>query len=46
MNHRDRILAAIRHQPLDRPATDIWATPEVWDKLLAHFGVEDRPGCL
>ena len=42
MNHRDRILAAIRHQPLDRPATDIWATEEVWDKLLAHFGVEGR----
>ncbi len=42
MSHRDRILAAIHHQPTDRPPTDIWATQEVWDKLLAHFGADDR----
>ncbi len=39
MNHRERILAAIRHQPVDRLPTDIWATPEVWDRLCAHLGV-------
>ena len=39
MNHRERILAAIRHQPLDRVPTDMWATPEVLHKLFAHFGI-------
>lgn len=38
MNSRDRILAAINHQPVDRIPTDIWATGEVWEKLKAHFG--------
>ena len=40
MDHRQRILAAIRHQSVDRVPTDIWATPEVWDKLCAYFGVK------
>ena len=39
MNHRKRILAAIRHQPLDRVPTDMWATPEVLHRLFAHFGI-------
>jgi len=38
MNSRERILAAINRQPVDRIATDIWATGEVWAKLRAHFG--------
>ena len=38
MNARERILAALRHQPVDRIPTDIWATGEVWAKLAAHFG--------
>lgn len=38
MTSRERILAAINHQPLDRIPTDIWATPEVWAKLKKHFG--------
>ena len=42
MNHRERILAAIQHQPVDRLPTDMWATPEVWEKLLAHFQVDNR----
>ncbi len=42
MNHRERILAAIRHQPVDRIPTDIWATPEVWATLRRHFGVTDN----
>src|SRR6266545_4585857 len=37
MTPRERILAAIRHQPVDRLPTDIWATPEVWQRLKAHF---------
>jgi len=32
------MLAAINHQPLDRVPLDIWATPEVFQKLQAHFG--------
>lgn len=42
MNHRERILAAMRHEPVDRIPTDIWATGEVWAKLRAHFGVSDN----
>ena len=42
MNHRERILAAADHQPVDRCPTDIWAVNEVWDKLLAHFEIADR----
>lgn len=38
MNARERMLAAIQHQPVDRIPTDIWATPEVWAKLRKHFG--------
>ncbi|MDA1088397.1 MAG: uroporphyrinogen-III decarboxylase-like protein [Verrucomicrobia bacterium] len=38
MNSRERILAAINRQPVDRIPTDIWATGEVWAKLRAHFG--------
>ena len=38
MNARERVLAAIAHQPVDRVPTDIWATPEVREKLRRHFG--------
>jgi len=39
MTHRERILAAVAHQPLDRIPTDMWATPEVQERLLAHFDI-------
>ena len=39
MNHRQRILAAIAHEPLDRVPTDMWATAEVQEQLYAHFGI-------
>lgn len=42
MNHRERILAAMQHQAVDRLPTDIWATAEVWDKLRDYFGVNDN----
>jgi uroporphyrinogen decarboxylase len=38
MTSRERMLAAIRRQPVDRIPTDLWATAEVWRKLRAHFG--------
>ena len=40
MNSRERMLAVINHERPDRIPTDIWATPEVWEKLRAHFGAE------
>jgi len=42
MNHRERVLAALHHEPVDRIPTDIWATPEVWQKLRAHLGLNDN----
>ena len=39
---RQRILAAINHQPVDRLPTDIWATNEVWAALFEHFGTDSR----
>lgn len=44
MNHRERVLAAIHHRPVDRIPTDIWATDEVMQKLYAHFRVATPQG--
>lgn len=44
MNHRERILAAVRRQPVDRCPTDIWAVPEIWERLRGHFGVTANLG--
>jgi uroporphyrinogen decarboxylase len=44
MNSRERILAAIRHQPFDRVPTDIWATVEVQEKLYDYLGVTAGKG--
>ncbi|MEI6501326.1 MAG: uroporphyrinogen decarboxylase family protein [Armatimonadota bacterium] len=41
MTARERVLAAINHEPCDRVATDLWLTPEVTQDLLGHFGTED-----
>ncbi len=38
MNSRERMLAAINRQPVDRIPTDIWATSGVWAKLSGLFG--------
>ncbi len=42
MNHRERILAVMRHEPVDRLPTDIWATDEVWAALRAHFRTDSN----
>ena len=42
MTPRQRILAALRHQPPDRTPTDGWFHPEVMAALKAHFGTDDR----
>ena len=44
MTHRERILAAINHQPTDRVPIDYWGVPEITEKLMAHFGVKDMLG--
>lgn len=40
MTSRERMLAAMARQPVDRIPTDIWATGEVMANLRAHFGAE------
>lgn len=42
LTHRERVLAAVNHQPLDQFPTDIWAVPEVWKKLQTHFETKDN----
>ncbi len=42
MTSRERVLAAVRHQPLDRFPTDIWAVDEAWQKLRLHFKTDDH----
>ena len=42
MNRRQRVLAAVRRQPVDRLPTDMWATTEVFDRLCAHFKVDTK----
>ena len=42
MIHRDRILAAINHEPIDRFPTDMWATTEINTKLLQYFNINSR----
>jgi uroporphyrinogen decarboxylase len=39
MTSRERILTAARRGKPDRIPLDIWMTPEVNERLLAHFGV-------
>lgn len=42
MTHRERIMAAIRHQPLDRVPTDYWGVDEITEKLRTHFGAKSN----
>ncbi len=41
MTPKQRVLAALSRQPLDRMPVDLWHTPEVGAALRRHFGVED-----
>ncbi|HKJ26816.1 MAG TPA: uroporphyrinogen decarboxylase family protein, partial [Anaerolineales bacterium] len=34
--------AAISHKPVDRIPTDIWAVPEIWEKLQTYLGVQEK----
>jgi uroporphyrinogen decarboxylase len=41
MTPRERILAVLNRQPVDRLPVDLWHTPEVAAALRRHFGVTD-----
>ena len=41
MNARERILAVLDRQPVDRLPVDLWHTPEVAAALRAHVGTQD-----
>ena len=41
MNVRERILAILERQPVDRIPVDLWHTPEILATLKGHFGVQD-----
>jgi len=41
MTSRERMLAVLNREPVDRVPVDLWLTEEVLAALLAHFGVED-----
>lgn len=42
MTPRQRALAAVDHQPVDRVPCDFWAEEPTWRRLMAHVGHEDR----
>lgn len=45
MTHRERVNTALAHRTPDRLPTDFLATPEIWEKLLEHFGIRSsEPG--
>jgi uroporphyrinogen decarboxylase len=41
MKPRERILATLRREPVDRIPVDLWHTPEIGAALRHHFGVAD-----
>ena len=44
MTHRERIMAAINHQPTDRVPLDYWGVYEITQKLMKHFNIKDNDG--
>lgn len=44
MTPRERVLALLHRQPVDRIPIDLWYTPEIGALLRGHFGVADDPG--
>jgi uroporphyrinogen decarboxylase len=37
---RQRVLTAMQHRQPDRVPVDFLATPEIWERLVAHFGLD------
>ncbi len=42
MNPKERILATLKHESVDRLPVDIWYTAEVLDSLKRHYGLDDE----
>jgi uroporphyrinogen decarboxylase len=40
--HRDRVNKAISFKKPDRTPRDFAAVPEIWNELIAYFGIQDR----
>lgn len=40
---RERVNTSLRHRTPDRNPVDFLATPEIWEKLLDHFGISGQP---
>ena len=41
MTRKERVLAALNHEPVDRVPTDYWGVPEITQKLMEHLGAKD-----
>ena len=46
MTPRERVMAAIDHQPTDRVPADLWAEDEVWERLIRDLGARNRDDVL
>ena len=46
MNSRQRVLTALDHREPDRVPFDLWASPEVWQRLQQHLGASEREAVL
>ena len=44
MTHRERVMGAIRHQPVDRLPTDYWGVAEITSMLMDKTGTKDMLG--
>jgi uroporphyrinogen decarboxylase len=42
MNPKERVLAVLNRQPVDRIPVDLWHTPEVLEMLKRHFHADDE----
>ena len=41
MTHKERVMTAVDHRQPDRAPIQVYLTPEIEDKLAAHFGTDD-----
>lgn len=41
MNHRERVISAIKHMEVDRPPYDFWAEPATMERLFRFVGHRD-----
>lgn len=46
MDHRERVLCALDHREPDRVPVDLWAVPEVWQRLALDLGLPDKEAIL